>query len=167
MTITDSECDEVRLQMGTYVKVGNLSNEQIRTNSLLGAASDFVFAQVTTNIDITKLADYADLDELRSATVDSFLNSSALTDRQKLQFRRAVFSQTSGLAIGLLAPVVREDLNIVSRQRDIPKWQAKQVELFDRALDAIQLIRDWFPDDAFLGDDVEGLTLSFETVEAG
>lgn len=176
MTITDAECDEIRLRIGSvYMKTGNLSNDQIRSDTLLGAASDFVFEAVTRRVDFSKLRDYKDIDALREVTVNQFLGLnpdgtpsdtwvSPLTDRQKQQFRRAVLYRTAGLSMGLVAPVVRENLNIASRQRDVPNWQAKQSDLFGEADAAIVQLRGWFPDDAFLDD---GTIFSFATVEAG
>ena len=150
LTLTDAEVIEARLQVGAWVTTSQLSDAQIKADTVLGSASDYVFEKVREGLDVSKLSatERAIAERFRDETDDdiaSFVNT-VLKPPQRSQMRRAVLFYTAGLCVPIVARVLREGAAGVDTERVILRTQA---ELFALADAEIQRLRNAFPDDAF------------------
>ena len=151
LTLTDAEKSEVRMLTGKWTTEADLTDTDIDTESILGEASDYVMDQVTTDIDISKISGYSDIDVLRRTAINTFIT--LLDAVQRRCFRRAVVFRAAGIAVELLAPVFVEGSNaIVTQRREVPKWQDLQVSHFAKSDRQIARIKSIYPDDAYLTD---------------
>lgn len=153
LAITDAECDEVRLQIGNKLTATDLSNEQIRAGTVLGAASDYVFEQVREGLDLSKLTDDERLiaERFRDETDDDIANftSQILKPPQVQQMRRAVIFRTSGMAVQIVESLLAESAGGINQRIQARAWEVLQASLFQRGDEEIQRLRATFPDDAF------------------
>lgn len=153
--LTADELKDVRLQLGAGVTEVDLSDEHINAGTMLGAATDYVFERVREDIDLAKLApnERAVVERFRDETsedVSVFINT-VLKPPQRQQMRRAIVYRTAGLCAPVVVRVVAQSyVGISERQHPPPRWEMLQASLFQRAEDEIDLLRNAFPDDAFL-----------------
>ena len=91
LTISDTDCDQVRLLISNKITPTDLSNDQIRSDILLGEASDYVYGEVSENV-------------ITNAINTFFL---ALPVAQQTRFKRAVLNRVAGLAIDIVREEVR------------------------------------------------------------
>ena len=90
VTLTDPECDSVRLLTGKDTRTAQLTNEDIRSEAILGEANDYVESRV----------EYASLTE----TLD------------QNRYKRAVIYRCAGLSVGLISKISRETANSIEAQ---------------------------------------------------
>ena len=153
LTLTDSDLNQVRLLVGNRVTDDLLSNEQIRSDSILGMATDYVYERVREGLDLT-LLDAADvtlatrLYDTNPDDVDSFV-SIVLKPPQPAQFKRAVISYSAGLCTPIVQQVKQETKGSIQQSIEIQDWQDKQANFFQRANEEIERLRGAFPNDAF------------------
>lgn len=151
LTLTDADVVEARLQVGAWVTASVLSDAQIKADTVLGAASDYVFEKIREGLDLTKLTDAERqiVERFRDETDDdiaSFVNT-VLKPPQRTQMRRAVIYRTAGLCVPIVARVLRESAAGVDTEREILRTQD---ELFRLCDSEISRLRAAFPNDAFL-----------------
>ena len=177
LTLTSGEYDNIRLLMGAETTEADLTDDQI-THAILGQASSYVFLRVTKDVDVGYVRDnlntpmdlsrlpagpttedrlklygdeyYASVTILRSIDVNWFIED-AMTSSQREAFRRAVVYRAAGLAMSVLKPqVLVEDADAgVSVRRSDKGWSEVQAGLFAGAEEAIDLVLELYPNDAF------------------
>ena len=171
LTLSDTEVATVRSLTGVATSESDLTDNLIRSVTLLGKASTFVFQRITENVNVSTLAtaisppisrvpantfnDYRDehyssVDTIRNVPIDHFVEE-ALSTQQQLAFREAVMYRTAGLAMTVLKPALIEESTsqIRTQRRSEKDWQVVQKALFSAAKEAIDLIFDIYSDDAF------------------
>ena len=153
LAITEAECDEVRLQIGNKITTDQLSNEQIRAGTVLGAASDYVLERVREGIDLTKLTSDERIiaERFRDEAPDDIANfvNVVLKPPQVQQMRRAVIYRTAGLGVQIVETLLAENTGNLGQRVQPRAWEILQASLFDRADEEITRLREAFPDDAF------------------
>ena len=153
LNLTDSDVNQVRFLVGNRVTDDLLSNDDIRSDSVLGMATDYVYEKVREGVD------FSALDATQSAVaerlyddnpddVDSFV-SIVLKPPQPGQFRRAVIVYTAGLCLPVVQQIRQETKGGIQQSIDIADWTEKQANFFERADQEIQRLRAAFPTDAF------------------
>lgn len=156
LVLTADEIVSVRLQLGAYVTVDELSSEQITDENMLGAATDYVFERVREFLDIDTLTEAERLitERVRDDTaenIDNFITV-VLKPPQRKQFRRAVVFQTAGLCAPAVRRVESANFSGISQRSLQLTTDALQNRLFANAESEIYRLRNAFPDDAFLSD---------------
>lgn len=155
--LSDSEIDEVRLQLGVYATGEQtakfLGDADIRGEGFLGAALDFVYEEVRRGMDITKLSEAQQAAALReydgtADDIQEFLDV-VLRPPQINQFRRAVIFRTAGMCAPTLIQIQSQTSAIFSYRVEERSWEVLQTSLFARADEEILRLRAAFPDDAF------------------
>ena len=155
--LTDVEVSEVRLQIGKQpsgrVLAAGLSDDEIRGDSTLGAAFDYVYEKCRQGLDLSKLtsAERDIAERVRDDNPDdvsAFINQ-ILKAPQVSQFRRAVIYRTAGICVPLIIHVLQESGAGLTLQQEPRDWESLQAALFARADEEIDRLRNAFPDDAF------------------
>ena len=153
LTLTDTEVVEVRLQLGARLTASDLSDEQIRSTSVLGAATDYVFEKLREGLNEDALVDEERViaerfrDE-QPEDISNFVNV-VLKPPQRQQLRLGVIYRAAGIAAPMVERYETENAAGISQRVAEPRWQSLQRSLFSRADEQIQLVRKAFPDDAF------------------
>ena len=149
--LTTSETQQVRTQLGVYVKESSLSDVDIQSETNLGAASDFVFQKVIEFIDKTKLTTSQKtlVDALLDGSSDEYQDfvEDVLLGRQQRMYRRAVVYRTAGNCATIIKIVESDSVDGFSQSVETPTAEEKQNTLYDKCDDEIILIRDAFPSD--------------------
>lgn len=171
LTLSDADVSTVRMLTGVETSETDLTDNQIRSDALLGIASTFVFQRITENVNVSTLANaispplsrvpantfndyrdehYSSVDTIRNVPIDHFVEE-ALSTQQQTAFRRSVVYRTAGLAMNILDPsLIQETTSQVVTHRWSEKiWLAVQESLFSTAEEAIDFIFNVYPDDAF------------------
>lgn len=153
LALTDDELTEVRLQLGNRVTTTDLSDAQIRSQTVLGAASDYVLEKVREGLDLNKLTDAERTiaERIRDESADDIANfvNVLLKPPQRSQFRRAVIFRTAGMCAPLVSTLLSESAAGIAQRIQARPWEVIQANLFLRSDEEINLLRDAFPDDAF------------------
>ena len=150
LELTEAEIVEVRLQVGIWVTPDMLTDAQIQAETILGAASDYVFEKVREDLNLDRLPDLERgiAERFADETDDdiaSFVNV-VLKPPQRRQMRRSVVYYSGGLCVPLVARVVREGAVGVDSERELLREAG---QLFQLADSEIARLRNAFPDDAF------------------
>ena len=160
LELTTTEVAEVRFQAGNRLTEADLSDVQINSSTVLGAASNYVFEKVRDgmNIDLLTDAERVIAERFRDETPDDVANfvNQVLKPPQVSQFRRAIIFYTAGLAVQAVRTVGRETVGQVTQailqspsQQARGDWQDRQRFLFEQADLEISHIAKAFPNDAF------------------
>lgn len=161
--LTDAEKVEVRLQLGSNITTKELTDEQIDSDSILGAASDYVFDSVTENINQDALTDtqkaiVASLLDGSSENIDMFI-SDILVGRQSNMYRRAVVYRCAGNAASTVRVITAEVNAGISQRQQVSPAEVKRASLFLQADEQIVMLKNLFPDDPI--PDVSGSRVVF------
>ena len=153
LTLSDADLQEVRLLVGSRVSTDLLTNEDIRSETVLGTATDYVYERVREGLDVSLLdatqADAAErLYDRTPDDVDNFV-SIVLRPPQPTQFKRAVIYYCAGLCLPLVQQVRQETKGSIQQAIDIQSWEDKQANYFEQSNREIARLRNVFPDDAF------------------
>lgn len=116
LTLSDAQVIEVRLLLGSHLTTDDVSDEQIRSQVILGAASDYVFEKIREGMDIASLpaneqtiarrfADETDDD------ITNFINV-VLKPPQRGQMERAVMYRCAGLCVPIVSNAATGGVNI-------------------------------------------------------
>lgn len=153
LTLTTEEIIQVRLLMGARFTANDLSDDQIRSQVVLGACSDYVFEKVREGLDFDKLTDTerAIAERFRDETEDDIANfvNQVLKPPQVAAFRRAVMYRCAGVSVRLVKHVTSEDASDIRQEIQEQKIAEMETNLFQMSDNDILLIRKSFPDDAF------------------
>ena len=154
LQLTDEELAEVRLHLGAKLTVDDLSDDQIKSSSILQSATDYVFERVREDLDLDLLTETERgvAERLRDQTAEdivTFINT-VLTPPQQGQMRRAVIFRTAGLCAPVVSRYESVEFVDVSQRRAVSKAEDVQASLFERCDEEIDRLRNAFPDDAFL-----------------
>ena len=163
LTFTADELVNVRLQAGKQFSIEDLSDSDIASMTINGSAVDYVLEKVTQGITQeildAKIADgtltqveadaFGKARDGTATDVSNFINL-ALKPPQTLQFRRATVFRAAGLSIPIVKRVVSENAAQIETRLQAEKWADRQSNLFTRADEEIERLRDVFPDDLFL-----------------
>lgn len=158
--LTTDEIAEVRFQTGNRLTDVDLSDTQITSSTVLGAAANYVFEKVREGMNLDLLTDAERLiaERFRDETPEDVANfvNQVLKPPQVKQFRRAIIFYTSGLSMQAVRTVGRETVGQVTQalvqspsQQERGDWQDRQRFLFEQADLEIGYILKAFPDDAF------------------
>ena len=154
--LTNAEVTEVRTQVGAYLTTDDITDAQIKAESILGAAADYVYERVLDSIDPSKVAslpsdEQAAVTRARDATaedVTTFINT-VLKPPQQAMFRRAIVYRTAGLCVPIVRKVTAETAGVVTQSIANEDAGTRQQSLFDACDRDIDLLRNAFPDDIF------------------
>ena len=169
--LTNTEVAEVRFQTGSRLTDADLSDVQINSSTVLGAASNYVFEKVRESMNLDLLTDAERLiaERFRDETAESIANfvNQVLKPPQVSQFRRAIIFYTAGLAIQAVRTVGRETVGQVTQaivqspsQQARGDWQDHQRFLFEQADLEISHIAKAFPSDAFAEKQINFFTVT-------
>ena len=171
LSLSDAEVATVRSLTGVATSGSDLTDNLIRSVTILGQASTFVFQRITENVNVGTLATvisppisrvtvadlpayrhehYSSVDTIRNVPIDDFVEE-ALSPQQQTAFRQAVMYRSAGLAMTVIKPALIEQSTsqIRTQRRSEKDWLAVQDALFSAAEEAIDFIFDVYPDDAF------------------
>ena len=150
LTLTDEEVAEVSLLIGAS---NPLSAEQIRSNVILGTASDYVFEEIRKGMNVEALtpSERAIAERFADETEDDIANfvNVVLKPPQRSQMRRAVMYRCAGLCVPIVQQLSSESAGGISQRLTIQQWEIKQAGFFQRADEEITRLNEAFPDDAF------------------
>ena len=154
LQLTNDEIADVRLQLGANLTINDLSDAQISSESMLGAATDYVFERVREDLDLEALdiAERGIAERFRDETAEdiaAFINI-VLKPPQRSQMRRAVVFRTGGLCAPTIERFETEGYSGINQRVVAPRSQILQESLFKRCEEEIDRLRNAFPDDAFL-----------------
>ena len=152
LSLTTDDCIQVRLQLGTHVDEQTLSNDQIRTQTILGNASDYVFEKIRNGMDIQALPEADRLIAERFADeqdddITNFINV-VLKPPQRQQMRNAVICYCAGLCVPIVERLRMERAGDVTHQI-ATDYDVQQAKLFRLADDNIGRLLRVFKNDAF------------------
>ena len=155
--LTDSDVAEVRLQLGRRVTNEIVSDSQVRSETILGAAADFVFQRILEDLNINVLTaeQRTVVLALREETEDSVTNfiNTVLKAPQRSQLRRAIIYRAAGILVPIADAALSESAGGLAQRHAAQAWETRQSALWQLCQDEIALIQNAFPDDAFLDSD--------------
>ena len=153
LLLNQDELAEVRLLVGKNIKEDMLTDFEIQSGVVLGAASDYVFEKVREGLDLSKLTDVERTiaERFRDETDDDIVRFSTevLKPPQEQQMRRAVIYRSAGLCVAIVNQVISESAANITTRIQNRAWEVLQASLFTRADEEIERLRQAFPDDAF------------------
>ncbi len=154
MTFTDAEVAEVRFHTGSGGRDPNkLTDDAIKSDSVLGSACDYVYEQVLNGIDLDALTTAErdivdrDADDVED-DITAFINT-VLKPPQRKQFRRAIVYRSAGILVQSLDDVEYVGAVGITDRLAKKDWRHVQTGLYGLSEDEIRRLRNAFHDDAF------------------
>ena len=154
--LTDDEVVEVRFLLGAHLSTNDITDAQIKYESTLGAAADYVYERILDSVDVTKIpglsaTEQAALTRARDATAESvttFINN-VLKPPQVNQFRRAIVYRCAGILTGAIRQVTSETAGSIAQRVIVETAADQQARLYKMCDEEISLVRNTFPNDVF------------------
>lgn len=175
LQLTDAELIEMRNNVSLKATVADLPDDVLRSGTVLGEATDYVFEAVRANMQTSGDAfemlspeQRAAITAIQSRTtanvetqIANFINV-VLVGPQKVQFRRAVIFRGAGLATAMLSQLLSESAGGIAQRFQNQQWEVKQAALFALADEQINHIRNAFPEDIFTDAPIDASRASYK-----